>query len=70
MKFLTFGSSLNKMKHPNLKLVMPTWQILFCLQIFILQAPAIAPVTSKYVQFSEDVAPHPTVTFEGKSILQ
>ena len=40
-----------------------TWQILeSALQIDATQGPLVAPVTSKYVQFSELEPPHPTVT--------
>ena len=40
-----------------------TWQILEeHLQIFPTQGPSLAPLTSKYVQFSLDELPQPVVT--------
>ena len=40
-----------------------TWQIsVEHLQILLVHGPALAPVTSKYVQFSADELPHPTET--------
>ena len=43
--------------------------MLVCLQNLALHAPAVAAVTSKYVQFSEEVAPHPIVTLKKNNIL-
>ena len=40
------------------------------LQIFATQGPLLAPVTSKYVQFSELVPPHPTVTVKSNNYIQ
>ena len=48
-----------------------TWQMLeLALQIFATQGPLLAPVTSKYVQFSELVPPHPTVTVKSNNYIQ
>ena len=47
----------------NLELIIElTWQTSADGQIWLPQAPATAPVTSKYVQFSADELPHPTET--------